>query len=476
MADFEYNFSGRDFTARFEALIARMRQDVPELTDLNHSDAGISILRLVADTVDKLNFYIDEAFAEGFIETARFKQSLIDIAKTVDILPKLASPARTTLRISRLEGVTGAITVPKYSSFTRADGVIFLTDVDVTLLAGQASIDVNATQGELVTYTLDPEDFTISTLTNRAMYNLGVNVAARTITVQHGSPIEMGWSEADGFWRSKLTDRHFILELFAEPEPINDEVDTVFLVLGDGTQGMQLPPETMTVTFIRTDGPIGNCGSGTITVVPPAFTEILSCTNTVSATGGAYAEGIEDFRRRIPRVVRTQRRGVVAGDYEALIESVAGIKHCQAVDRNWRDQWPHMYMVLFAVPEGGGAMSNELRETVFAQLESWGHFGNWRERYILSDATPVSVAVTCRIGITPGNVGSTVAAAVQAAIENLFTVEHMDIQGTLSYTTLHQTVSAVTGVSWVEFSSPIDSVSAGIGEILTAGTITITPV
>jgi hypothetical protein len=100
MPNINLDYSGRDYTANFEWLLTLLQNDVPELTDFNHSDAGISLIRLLCSETDQLGFYLDEVFGEGYVTSAKFMQSLIDLGHLVDCPPKLMSPARTTLRLT----------------------------------------------------------------------------------------------------------------------------------------------------------------------------------------------------------------------------------------------------------------------------------------------------------------------------------------------------------------------------------------
>ena len=255
---------------------------------------------------------------------------------------------------------------------------------------------------------------------------------------------------------------------------MNNEFNTVYLVLGDGVEGKQLPPSTLSVQFLRTAAENGNAGYGMITGVPSDLIEKITATNGDPATGGGPVESISDFRRRIPRVVQTQRRGLTTTDYEALIESIAGVKHCQALDRNYGSQYPHLYMKLFIVSEGGGPMSDQLEILITAKCCDWGHLGAWTGRYIISDAVEVPVNITCRIGIVAGYSSQAVISAVQAALTSLLSTNSQIIAGTLSYSDIHSTALSVAGVSWADIDLPLADVSAGNGEILTAGTMTVT--
>ena len=467
MSDLYKDFSGRDFTARYEAILARLRVELPKLSDLNHDDAGVTMLRLLAREIDQLNFYLDEAFGEGFVPTAQFMQSLIDLAHLTEYLPKLAFGATTTIRITREETYDGLIDIPIYTSFGLGE-FTYLTTEHVLLQPGVAYVDVPAIQGVLETATVYPEDFQIADLSMRPKYNLGPNVSSGSVEM-FNSDLGISWTEVDSFWRSTSEDRHFVLDLYADP--YQGQANTVFLVLGNGTQGRGIPDDPVTIRWIRTDGPDGNCGSGLVLEPPTSLTDYMTVTNTEMATGGAVAEAIESFRTRIAEITRTQRRMVTLEDYEAMIEAIPGIAHCQAVDRNYGSEWPHMYVTLFTVPEGSGPLSSTLRDKVYEVCAKWGHLGSWRERYLLKNATQVAVPVSCRVSVAEGYVASAVSSAVYEAITRLFA---LSIQELFSFSNLNLVVGRIPGVSWVEFDTPTANVTCSIGQILVSGTITVT--
>lgn len=470
------DFTGRDFSAELERITALLAAEVPEYTDLNHSDLGIVFGRLLGRETDQENAYIDSAAAEGFLEWAEFKQHLIDLGRLVDYLPTLASAASTRLQFTRVEGSgTDLVSIPKYTAFSRSDGLSYLTAEAVSIPSDQTSVQVNAIQGEVVTASLETTDFDVIDWSGRPRYSLGVNVAAGTMEMSHGNPA-VTWTETDSFWRSAATDRHFLLEL-------NGDDDSVWLVVGDGIQGATVPDAAMSLRYVRTAGAAGNCGHSVVTGVPEEFEGIITCTNIEPATGGAAAEDAESIRRMIPRMVRTQRRGVIKDDYEALLEHFPGVLHVQAVDRNdylnvvggeAYEPWPHMYVVLFVVPDGGGPMSSLLHDQILAQCASWGHLGDWSGRYIIRDAVAMPLNISMRIGLLQGYTSEATVAAVRSAVQTLLAPQNRTIGGVLTFADLHRTVSAVAGVSWVEFDAPTGDTRSGAGEIVTEGTIGIT--
>jgi hypothetical protein len=467
------DYSGRDLTAGLERALTRLRSDCPELTDLNPTDPGVAILRNTERDVDLLNLYLDLAFAESFVRTAKFKQSIIELAYLVGVQPKLASAAMTLLRITRVtqSGGTGNdIIIPKYTPFQRSDGLVYLTMDSVFIPASSDYVDVAAWQGELVTKTVTPDDLEIVDLSGYPKFNLGSNVAARSVIITHQDG-STAWTEVDSFWRSTPEDRHFNLELYADEW--DGETDTVFAVFGNGIKGRTVPVEGVTISFLRTAGSLGNSGTNTITTTVGAFAGIVTVSNIELASGGAGAEGTESLRERMPGAVQIQQAAVTKLNYENLLKRIPGVAQCQCVDRNDSSQWPHLHVSLYVLPEGGGLMSTPLKEIILGELREWGHLGNWDNRYILLEAISVPINVTCRVNVADGYVASTVQNNVYQTILGLFPLDNIKINGKFDFTDLNVTASRVAGVNWIEFDDPKADVVLGIGEYPIPGTITV---
>ena len=462
-----YNFSGRDYTARLEALLTLLGSEVPTYTDRNYADAGMALLRLVAREGDQLGFYLDNAFYEGFVNTVQFRQSLIDLGLLVGYLPTIYAAATTSLLLTRKDGVSGSISIPKYTAFGRSDGYTYLAMDDTTMASNEDIATVDAIQGQVVTEVFSTSQISIVDWSGHPRVALEAGVASGSVEVQYGSAPVVEYTEVDSFWRSLPADNHFLLEL-------NGDTGEVWLVFGDGVKGTLPPQVNVDVRYVKTDGALGNGGTGTITTVPSELTASITCTNTEPATGGGDAENTESIRRMIPALTRTQRRGLTLPDYEALIGHEAGVSHVQAVDRGMGQQWPHLHVGLWVVPNGGGAMSTPLKAQLLAKCADWGHLGAWEKRYILQDAVEVAVDPVIRIGVSTGYPDNGVKAAVTSAVTSFFAAANQEVGGLLDYALLHQAISAVPGVSWVEIDSPTDDVVRAAGEINTAGSISVT--
>lgn len=461
------NYTGRDLTARYEALITQFRELVPELSDLNHSNPGIAIIRLLASESDFLSFYIDWVFNALSVDTAMFKQSIINIGKALDTLPKLAPAALTAVVVTRIDGVTGAITVPKYTRFERLDGVGYLTNYEVIIPATEDTATIPVTQGDLVELNVDISEFEVTDYSKLLKYNLGTNVAAYTSVVTdeiHNTE----WTEVDSFFRTTANDTDYRLELQAQP--YNDVTDTVFLALCKKPTDADIPT-ALSVTFIRTEGALGNTGTGTITVVPSELQNFITATNPTHATGGGACETIESLRWRIPATARTQRRAVTKEDYETLLSAISGVRYCEILDRDDDPTWPHLHLLMYVIPEGGGDISSQLNALIIDECQAWGHLGDWEGRYILRNFTQYSTNIVGRIGVSTGYQSAAVISAVTSTLMSSYSLDNMPSLKTWAFSDLHACVMSVPGVSWVEFSTPNSTVTAETGQVLTLGSI-----
>ncbi|MGC8718148.1 MAG: baseplate J/gp47 family protein [bacterium] len=465
------DFSKRDFTSSFERLLSILSKEVPELTDRNHSDAGISLIRLLCYQTDMLSFYIDEVFSEGYISTARFRQSVIDLATLVDVRPKLSSPASCTMEVSKKPGFENLeIIIEPNSQFTRQDGVSYINLDRVVIPAGSVSASFDVFQMTQHKLDVTKSDFEQVANFKKPMLYLGKNVVSEFVEL-YDKDSDWYWNEVDSFYRSLPYSTDFMLVLYADD--YKGQNDSVFLVIGDGRYGTDIFPDNATVTFYTTEGEVGNCGTGVIDDPPSNLRHYVECSNTTVASGGALAEDTDSFRSRLPLVVRTQRRGITESDYEALIRSIPGVLYCQAVSRSSDSSWPYMYIFIYVLPEGGGKMSPYLSNVVTNKCMEWGHFGDWAGRYVIMDANEVKVNVKARIGVSNGFRTSKVVTEVHKAIQNFFLPKNVLIGRGISFASLHKAVSLVPGVEWVEFDSPSGSIAPSAGDTYVLGSVSI---
>ena len=218
----------------------------------------------------------------------------------------------------------------------------------------------------------------------------------------------------------------------------------------------------------------GNTGATTITELDSEVALMVAISNAEPATGGAYAETIDAYRSRLPYIVRTQRRGVTQDDYEALVVSIPGVADCQCLDRNTSQDYPWEYAVIYILPEGGGNMSGTLQSTVYNTLMDSGGLGGWQGRYILHNAIPVAVPITCRLSVTPGYSTANVETALRTAIATCFEITIDIVNEPFDFGNLNVVCGRVAGVNYIEFDAPESDVEMSDGEYPIAGAISVT--
>lgn len=436
---------------------------------MNHSNAGVALIRLLGSESDFISFYIDHIFSENFVDHAQFRQNLIRIAKASDILPKLCSTSKTILTISRVDGIEGDIFIPKRTRFARTDGLGYLTDTDVIMSADMDTVSTGVSQGELVEIEIASSLFRVEDYGKRLRYNLGPDMAAGTCSVRSKDYGEI-WTEVDSFYRSFEGANHYCLELHADP--VDGVADTVYLTLNRKFGDRDLP-EALQISFVRTSKEEGNTGIDTITVCPPELEPYVWVTNPRSATGGGGLETAEQLRMRIPAATGIQRRAVTKTDYVALVSGIPGVRYCECYDRTDDSGWPHMHVVVYVTPEGGGRMSEALKEMIWLKCAEKGHLGSWRRRYILKDMEQIPVNLEVTVGLVERHDPDSVFTNIRLKLTETYNLQGVTSIKLIRFSDIHSIISHVPGVSWVEFNSPMVDHVAGEGSILVLGSVTL---
>ena len=134
----QVDYTSRDYASIRDNMIALIPQFMPEWTNTDASDFGITLIELFAYMGDMLNYYIDRAANEGFISTATQRSSVLSLAQLLGYSPSAASPATVTLTFTNTTG--SDITVPAASQVattTTVNGIntqiIFETDFSVVV-------------------------------------------------------------------------------------------------------------------------------------------------------------------------------------------------------------------------------------------------------------------------------------------------------------------------------------------------------
>ncbi len=244
------------------------------------------------------------------------------------------------------------------------------------------------------------------------------------------------WTLQESLAFSREEQRDFAVEI--------DEEDRATIIFGDGAFGA-IPPRGAVVkaTYRVGGGSHGNVAAGTIqTIVDAPQLALIGAqvTNLEPATGGAERESIEHAVQHAPRVFRSRKRAVTAGDYETLARDFRGVGKVRAEATNWNT------VKLFVAPAGGGYVSDLLRANLLAYFEDKRPVSALVE---IEDVDYVEVYVTATIRVESYYVPEEVKEQVQKSAGSLLAFENVDFAKPIYLSKFYEAIEAIPGVDHV---------------------------
>ena len=291
------------------------------LKDFDFSGSNMNVmLDILSYNTYMQNFYLNMVAAEGFIDSAQLRDSVVSHAKTLNYLPGSYSSAKAQIDFEILPANTPAsITVPKYTSFTTqvdSNTYTFNTDQRITIPVdsdGRYIIqNLDLYEGEIVY-----EYYTINTsntaqrfvLSNKEVDTSSIDVKVLTSssdTTNAAFTHSLSTIGLDG-----SSNVYFIVP--AE----NEKYEIQF---GDGVVGRKpINGNVVEVVYRKSSGQLPN-GANSFTIgtndIPYNDTSITVVSN---AKGGGKGETIEQIKINAPRSISIQDRTVTVGDYKTLL-------------------------------------------------------------------------------------------------------------------------------------------------------------
>ena len=348
------DYTGRDYYAIREELIARIQSRIPEWTASDPADFGVALVEAFAYLGDLMSYYIDRTANESFIGTATQRQSVLNIAQTYGYTPAGYRQAYTTLTF--INTSASEITIPA-GSIISGDVVIadtvqtlyFTTASDVAVqeqvgdIAGTA--DTTAYEGRSVILVSDNAN------TNGEL--IGTSAGFPSMTFELGeTPVVDGSVEIyvqDGDVYSKWTQVPHLLDYGPTDLVFTtylDENDKVYIEFGDGVSGV-IPTlySEIRAKYTVGGGELGNVLPDTLTTIYyiPGLTEgqttaiqgVMTVTNSVTAIGGSNPETTDQVRISAPLSLRANNRAVTLQDYADLALGVSGVGKASATAGIW---------------------------------------------------------------------------------------------------------------------------------------------
>lgn len=337
----------RDYFEIKDALLGKVTNSNPEMTDHSESNIFVIIISMFAAIAEMLGYYIDNVAQESFLATAERRSSVIRHTRAHDYRIRARHPEEVDLSITWSSAAHAAFVLSAGLTIDSEDGIRFTLLEDQNILLNAPSSVIPIAQIAAV----DLPNAAVTNGTQNQRVSLGTTYVHKTSQVLVDS---VEFSERDTFAFSKPTDNHYIIDI--------DEDGNAYIVFGDGVRAVK-PNNGLTIAlqYRTTLGPEGKVGAGGFdpgTITPnsalPGGLAITGASTVEASSGGSLYEETEQVRTNAILRVRTNDRMVNRQDHVDILQMVsgvakAGIHFCcgKTID-------------LYIVPQGGGVASTGL--------------------------------------------------------------------------------------------------------------------
>jgi hypothetical protein len=303
----------------------RYLQAQDQFRDYNFDGAGMSVLLdMLAYNTYYNSFYLNMVASEAFLTTAQKRNSVVNLASSLNYVPRSTSSASITgtLLLTVTNSPT-SITIPEFTEFTGSiDGVSykFLNVNSKTIFssAGVFSDSITLKEGTLITtrYTVVSADADQRFL----IPNSRIDTTTLNVTVLN--------SAVDSTTRT-FTPSENLVELDATSLVyfIQETEDGLYeLKFGDGIFGTALDNgNILVIRYLVSNGALANDINAL--TYSDTITNVTAATFTAAdpATGGSARETVAQIKFNAPKSYEAQNRAVTAEDYKALLLSQATV-------------------------------------------------------------------------------------------------------------------------------------------------------
>jgi len=449
MADINYvpqvDYTSKDFAAIRDDMISLIPNYLPNWTNRDPADFGITLIELFAYMGDVLNYYIDRAANEAFIGTATQRDSVLQIARLLGYAPSAATASTVTVRFYNSSG--NPITVPALTqvattaSSTSGTQIIFETNTAVTVPAKSGTVngqaDVACTQG----YTVTNEPVGISTGEINQVWAL-----ANSPLIQGSLSVTAGVVP--------YTQVPYLID-YTNYDPVfsvyTNAAGTSYVLFGDNISG-RVPDANaaLTATYRVGGGATGNVAIGAIKSVLTNSTSGLSVTNLVAASGGADQESTDSIRANAPLSLKSLNRAVSLADYASLVKS-AGVAKANAI----ADVYSSVTVFFAPYGDSGVQVDGVTPSTIFNNLAATVKtflIGKIPANTTVTFQPPsyVPVNISANITVLPQYRSSLVTTAVNSVLASLLAFDNVSFADKITLNDVTKAINSVSGVGYTQ--------------------------
>ena len=299
-----------------------------QFRDYNFEGSGLNVLLdLLAYNTYYNSFYLNMVAAEAFLPTAQKRNSVVNLAKSLNYTPRsVTSAAISGTATLTLTSSPVSITIPAYTSFTgTVDGVTYnflnTSSVIVSPTSGVYSSAMSLREGQYINrrYTVNLNDPDQRFL----IPNVNVDTSTLTVSVLNSSvdSTTRTFSKVTNLVEVTSTTRVYYIE-----EVEDGEFEIKF---GDGVFGVALDAGNIVVLeYLVSNGASAN------DIETLTYADAIAGVTTIDfvasdpAAGGADRETVNKIKFNAPKAYEAQNRVVTADDYKTLMLQQATVDSC----------------------------------------------------------------------------------------------------------------------------------------------------
>jgi len=471
------DYDARDFATIQAALIDAIQSD-PALaavwSDYSIGQIGIIMLELIAWAGDQLEHSLDFRVSEMHLATARLRESVYRIAKSMGYPIRSATASAGAIDMTFGGGpYLVDLAVPELTA--TIGGKAWRYPGGAVLSTGDTTKSTTWQQGTkaAVTFTGDG--------TSYQRFNLGsAKIASGSVEVALSS---FTWAKVDQIGLAGYKERKY--ELF------RDEAGNLWLQFGNSYAGMR-PGDgvSISVSYLITDGATGNVGTAvfddnTVSWFAAELGATVSATlsNAEPSAGGTEEIGLEDLRDLLVPWIRSADVGVTADDIKtqalAFDDSTYGaVAKAQAVLHN-ADTLANLVYIYVASAADAYTLTATTTGLKAALLTRLSETKILTVEYSIDDVSFKTVNFAIKAKAALGGDPVSIAVDITAAIRSLFAVATIELATPLYLSDVYDIISEMPTadqLDWFVITDPTDNVSVdtSIGETVQLGTITYT--
>lgn len=424
------------------------------------SGTGQTLVEIIAANVAMLQFGIESAAREAYLDNAVRDSSIYAIARMLGcyITRKQPAQVQVVLRSSSQGSTQPVQLIPALSQFT-INGTKFFNREPIRLVA-TGSVDANgntiyaspivdqATNPIAVLYEGEIRVQTIQA-NSQAFRDIYLNeqgfiVSNDDIWVTLVNPAtnqSASWKPIpDGIWNAGPTDAVF----YQSTSGYGDAV----LSFGDGYNGV-LPSlgYNIIIKYAVTQGALGNNGASGIQVSYISSTNVTGTTLTTISNGADQKSSLY-YKSIAPNMFRAKGRAVSPQDYKAIALEYPNVASVQVLTQRDIDPTDLRLMdvvKLIVLPSSSNVFTDTDRQAFLTYFDQKDYAAS---HLVVEDAVPLYVDMYITLALLPNALSSDVVTNVTTSISALFEKQPSTLGGRIARSDI---VSACMSNAWVDY-------------------------